>query len=605
MYACLNLQGDDIIKFINKFWIYLKQNLKPLIFMFLLTGLNQICYLFLPKLMADLIDVGIIHNINKDSFLLGMSADEIVLNQTSYILKIGLLMLLITFLSVIITIIINRIMTKISSNISMNLRKDIFHKIMNISYYQASKFSSASLITRSTRDVEKVQSFIMMLTQIIVPPFMMIGGIIMSFQVCQSLTWLIIFGSVVSGAIAFSCLKIITSKAKILQQTEDDFNLTVKEQLDGVAIIRGFGNLSFEQKRFEKSNLKFASISFFINKVTSIMSPLLTLSANLLSVLVLWFSSVRVSKSIMEVGQVVALIQYAIMIIGAFVIISLMISAVPRSIISVKRVSEILDCKEENQDDLKHLSKDFKGKIEFKNVSFKYFENESYATKNINFTANPGEVIGIMGPVGSGKTTFLKLIMGLYNASEGEIFFENENLKNFNKKSILESISYVSQKDSLFSGTVKSNLMLGNKNVGVDDMKEVLKIVDLEKFSSDEGLNSKILQHGKNISGGQKQRLTIARALLKDSNIYIFDDIFSNLDFKTEYLIKNRILERLKGKTIFLVSGRVGTLKDTNKILIFDGGKIIAEGSHEKLKKECEIYREMVKLQLGGEISNE
>lgn len=578
------------LKYIPNLLKYIKSNICSLIVMFVLTAINQICYLILPSLMAKIIDDGIIKN---------TATNSNYSQQLFFILKIGYQMLLVTIFSVIITIIINKLMSKISCDISMKLRKDVFHKIINLSYFQICDFSPSSLITRVTSDVENVKSFIIMLTQLIVPPFMMLGGIILSLQISKSITMIILISALISALISYLCIKIITSRAKYLQEMEDQFNLTIKQQLQGIEVIRGYGNSKFEEEKFDNSNYKFANISFFINKITSIMSPAISICANLTSVLVLWISSVKVKETQMEVGQVVAITQYAIMIIGAFIIISMMISSIPKSIISIKRIYDILSIKEPIKK-FKNLKPNFDKKIEFKNVYFKYPKSSDYTLKNINFSANYGETIGIIGSVGCGKSTILKLIIGFYKQTSGDIFFGIENSKDINEESLQQNISYVSQNDYIFSSSIKDNLKIPNKNITESEMIEILKLVNLENFATPEGLNTKILQSGKNISGGQKQRLTIARSLLKNSSIYIFDDIFSNLDYKTEQDIKNKILQKIKGKTIFLISQRIATLKNLDKIIVLDEGKIINIGNHDMLLKNCKLYRKISDLQTGA-----
>lgn len=573
--------------------------------MFMLVCLNQICYLFLPSLTADIIDKGIKHTGLNHSELSLMTAEELASFQTSYILKIGLLMLLVTLISVFITVIINRIMAKISANISADIKKDIFYKVLNSSYLNASKFSPSSLMTRLTSDSENVKSFIIMLAQLVVPPTLLFGGIFMSFKTCPSLTPLIILGGAAAGAVAFTSLKIIASKAKILQETEDDFNLTVRQQLEGAAVIRSFGNFDFENERFEKINKKFADISFFINKVTAVMSPLMVLCANLLTVSLLWFSSVKIFNQEMQVGDLVAFMQYSLMIVGAFVMLSLMVSVLPRMIVSIKRVGEILECEGEINSRKKEFPKDFRSNIEFNNVSFKYPGASENSLNSVSFCINYGETVGIIGSVGSGKTTLLRLILGLCEPCSGSICLGGENILDFNKTSLLENISYVSQKSAVFSGSFKSNLTLGSENFDETELQNALKVVKLEDLVAEKGLETPILQQGKNLSGGQKQRLALARNLLKKSRIYIFDDSFSSLDFKTEAEVRNEISKKLCGKTLIFVSQRISTIKNADKIIVLNDGKIAVIGTHDELLKSCEIYKKTANLQNGGETLNE
>lgn len=593
--------------YIRKFLVYLKPHLRDLILMFFLTGINQLCTLLLPRFISKMIDVGIKQNGIEDlnsEFKPG-SLSEIIANQTSYILKVGAIMLLITFVVMVLSIVINRITTKISASISMNLRKDLFYKIINFQYEDSKKFSDSSLITRITNDVEQVQQFIIMSTQVIIPPFIMIGGIVMALRVNFSMTWIVILGSIIASGTTFFCLKIITSRSKLLQETEDEFNLVVREQLNGTAVIRGFGNTKFEENRFKNSNLKFANISLFVNRVSSIMSPLLTLTVNLMTIFVLILGAKNVNQMNMEIGEVVAFGQYALMIIGSFVMMSLMVSTVPRSMISMQRVSEILHIQDDVEDKHMNLERGFKDDIELKNVSYKFSETSEDTLKSVSLKITHGEVLGIIGTIGSGKSTLLKLIMGLYNPTSGDILFGKNNLKNLSKGSLIENISYVFQKDTIFSGTIESNLRMGNMGASDEELKSVLKIVSLEKLIETHGLSTPVLQSGRNLSGGQKQRLAIARAILKKSSIYIFDDIFSSIDFKTESLVRDALLNYLKGKTVILVSQRIRTIKHADKIIVLDRGEIKGIGTHDELIRDCSIYKEMYNIQLGGEISVE
>lgn len=597
------------LKSVRYFFRYLKPYVKNVFLMFILMGLNQLLSLLLPRLISKLIDVGIkkhgIENTNPEFHI--QTNNEIISLQTGYILKTGIIMLSIALIIVILSIITNRINIKISAGISMDLRKDLFHKIMNLTYKDVSKFSSSSLITRVMNDVEQVQQFIVMCTQLFIPPLIMISGILMALTINVSMTILVIIGSIIAGIISFICLKIIYSKSRLLQETEDKFNLNIREQLNGITVIRSFDNKLFEKNRFNDSNSKFSEISLFINRISSIMSPLLTLSINFVTVFIMVLGAKYINNSTIQVGQVVAFGQYALMIMGSIVMISLMISTLPRSIVSLERVYEILYIEndiEVNSNTLEKLENNFKGDIELINVDYKPTEISEATLKHINLKIKHGETLGIIGTIGSGKSTLLKLIMGLYNPSEGSILFENKNLKSLDKNSLIRNISYVSQKDTVFSGTVESNLKLGNDNIDEEKMMEVLRITLLEKILDDKGLYTNIIQSGKNLSGGQKQRLTIARALLKNSNIYILDDIFSNIDFKTESIIRKSILSYLRGKTIILVSQRINTIKDLDRILVLDEGKIKGIGTHSELLKNCDIYKKMYEVQLGGEIFN-
>lgn len=597
------------IKYRNlwNFFKYLKNYYKEIIFMFIGIGLNQVCSLALPKFMSRLIDIGIRRNGIENIDLarnINLSQQEILSIQTSYILKIGLYMLVITLFSILISIYVNRLKVRISSGISSELRKDLFHKVINLPYSCACKFSDSSLITRLTNDVEHVQALVLMSTQIIVPPILMIGGIVMAINTSPSMLWMMLLESVLAGGLICLGFKIITPYLKLLQKLGDKFNLLVKEQLTGLITIRGFGNKKFEENRFEKSNCKFTNIFLFVSKIRSFLPPILTVSMNLLTALIIWIGANKINERTMELGEVIAFMQYSLMVIGAFVMFSFMISSVPKSMVSVDRIAEILYVQEndKNKENLKKLENNFSGKIEFKNVNFKYENAVESVLEDVSFTFDTETILGIVGNTGSGKSTLLKLILGLFDLKSGTIKFGDYNLNDLDKSSIINSISYASQKDSLFSGTISSNLRMSNPEASDELLLKALKIVQLEDFVNQKGLDYKILQSGANVSGGQKQRLCLARALIKKSRIYILDDIFSGLDFKTEYNIRKDLFHFLKGSQVILVSQRIGSVKSADKIIVLNEGKIVGNGSHEELIKSCEVYKKMFKLQLGSEI---
>ena len=591
-------------KKIKQFLVYLKSQTRNLILMFFTTIISQICALLLPMLMCNLIDIGIKqHGMQQNSPLIGavQIEDQIIGMQMNYIVKTGGMMLGISLLAAVCTIFTSKLTTKISCNISANLRKDVFHKIMSFPYAKTAEFSSSSLITRVTTDVEQVQSFLILITQMFIPPIMMIGGIVMVLMTSPSLAWIILLGGSLSAFITLKGFKSINSRAKLLQKTEDNFNLVLKEQLSGIKITRSFGNQDFELERFKKSNLEFADISLFINKITALISPALMIWGNLLTVLILFLSAQKINSYEMKVGETVAFMQYAMLVMSAFVMVSLMLSMIPKLFVSMQRVSEVLNVPEETQTADIPLPEHFASttQLQFKNVYFKYPSNSTNTLTDINFKINLGSKIAIIGNVGSGKSTLIKLITRLYDPDEGEILLGEKSIKSFEKSSILQNICYVSGQDFLFSGTVDSNLRLGNPESTSEDMMEVLKIVQMEKFIKEKGLETTIAPAGSNLSGGQKQRLCMARGLLKKASIYLFDDTFSALDFKTEFEVRNKILSYLNSKTVFLVSQRIGTIKNLDKIIVMDEGKIVGIGNHEELYQNCHIYRNMLRVQVG------
>ena len=566
--------------------------------------ISQGCALVLPMFMCKLIDIGIKqHGIEQGAFNVAISeiSGEIITIQTVYILKVGLIMLAVSLLSVACTIFTNKLLTKISCAISANLRKDVFDKVMSFSYAQANEFSPSSLITRLSGDVEQVQSFLVLITQIIIPPIMMIGGVTMVFITFPSLAWIILAGGIFSALVTLCGFSSINSRSRLLQKTQDNFNLLLKEQISGIKITKSFGNEKFEMQRFKTSNDEFADVSLFISKVAAFISPVLMIFGNLLTVFVLFLSAQKINNSQMKVGEAVAFMQYALLVISAFVMVSLTLSLVPKLLISMERVSEILDVPQEIESGKKLMPEKILSDkhIEFKNVYFKYPIGSKDILTDINFKVKLGSKVAIVGNVGSGKSTLMKLIPRFYNPSKGEILFQEENILSFSKNSVNQNICYISQQDFLFSGTVKSNLRLGNPQATDEDMMNILKMVKLEKFVKEKGLQTPIMPFGSNVSGGQKQRLCIARGLLKKAYVYLFDDTFSALDFKTEFEIRNDILSYLDSKTVFLISQRIGTVKNLDKIIVMDEGKIVGIGTHAELYQNCCVYRNMFKVQVG------
>jgi ATP-binding cassette subfamily B protein len=555
--------------------------------------------------MADIVDVGIKQRGVKDPALVGAfrSEAEILQNQTSYIVQVGLIMLAVTLVMIIFTVWTNYLISKMSSGISAGIRKDVFAKIMDFSYTEMDKFSASSLITRTTNDVEHVKSMLLMVTQIIVPPIMMVGGIIMALKKSASMSWLIAAGSMFSVAVILVSLRLVIPKIKILQSLTDKFNLIIKERLTGTTIIRAFGNEDFEQRNFKESNTKLTGTTLFVSRIMAITSPFLTILMNIVSIAIIWLGAAAISRSEMNVGDVMAFLQYSAMVISAFLMFSFMFASIPRALVSVDRVFEILDVGLQNREleNLHKLGTDSIKSIEFKNVDFKYPGAEECFLEKINFSAKAGERVGIIGTTGSGKSTLIKLLMGFYEPCGGKIMINGSDSKNIDKSDLRESVAYVPQNGMLFSGTVASNLRLGNDQAQDEELLNAVKISQMYDFTEKNGLDFPISQGGSNVSGGQAQRLAVARALVKKSSFYIFDDSFSKLDFKTDMRLRSALFAYLKNSLVFIVSQRIGTIKNLDKILVLDRGKLVGAGTHEELVGSCGVYSEMVKLQLGDE----
>lgn len=530
--------------------------------------------------------------------------------QRRYILKIGLLMLLATFISLIFVVVENYYSAKMSSGISLRLRDNIFKKVESFSEKEFDKISVSSLITRTTNDVSQVKDTILMGVNFLVPPIMFTGGIIMAIRKSVSMSWTIMLGAIISSAIIITVFFIIFPKVKVMQELLDKFNLIVRERLSGLMVINSLGNIDIEEKRFDKENKKLSNISTFVNRTVMITAPFLTVSMNLISILIIWLGAKQISASMMQVGDLMAFTQYSTMVIGAFLMLVMMFSSLPHALISMDRVLEILETESSIKDP--EIPMDFKeslkGQIYFKDVCFSYGDNENYVLKNINFTVNPGQITGIIGPTGSGKSTLVKLIPRFYDATLGEILIDNINIKDVKQYDLREKVSYVPQKSVLFTGSILYNLKYGNQNADENKIKECAEISEISELLEENNNISKkesdklISQGGGNLSGGQRQRVCIARSLARNSYIYIFDDSFSSLDFNTESIIREKIFKKLNNTTVIVVSQRVGAIMGADKIIVLDKGEIVGEGTHKSLVKECKSYREIVESQMPEEV---
>lgn len=522
--------------------------------------------------------------------------------QTGYILKIGLLMVLVILVSLVFVVIENYYTAKMSSGVSLKLREDVFKKVENFSDKEFDKISVSSLITRTTNDVSQVKDTILMGVNFVVPPVMFIGGIIMAIKTSMSMSWTIMLGAIVSSVIVASVFIIIFPKVKLMQEIFDKFNLIIRERLSGIMVINSFGNLEIEEKRFDKENRKLSSISEFVNRTIMFMTPFLTVAMNIINILIIWLGAKQISESKMQVGDLMAFTQYSTMVIGAFLMLVMMFSSLPHAAISIDRILEILDKRSSIQDPQNPIDfeENFKGIVSFEHVYFSYGDNDNYVLKDINFKINPGEVTGIVGPTGSGKSTLVKLIPRFYDTTSGDVLIDNVNVKDVRQYDLREKISYVPQKSVLFSGDILYNLKYGNQNANQSRIDRCVSISQISEILKNEEnrFDKLISQEGKNLSGGQRQRVCIARSLIRDSCVYIFDDSFSSLDFNTESVIREGMFKYLNKASVVVVSQRVSTIIGADKIVVLNKGKIVGEGIHKNLIKECKTYREIVESQM-------
>ena len=539
----------------------------------------------------------------KDEYkLLGMDTSKI---QSSYIIKTGGYMLLVSLLSAVCTIAVGFLAAKVAAGMSRNLRKAVFKKVESFSSNEFDKFSTASLITRTTNDITQIQMLIVMgIRMIIYAPIMGIGGIIKAVNKSTSMTWIIALAVVILISLIGSVFVVAIPKFKAIQKLVDKLNLVTRENLSGLMVVRAFGTEKFEEKRFDKANKDLTDVNLFVNRIMVVMFPAMSLIMNGITMLIVWVGAHRIADSAMQVGDMMAFMQYAMQIIFSFLMMSFMFIMIPRASVSAQRISEVLDVKLSILDpkEPKKL-KDVKGTVEFKNVCFRYPGAEEDVLKNITFTAKPGTTTAFIGSTGSGKSTLINLIPRFYDITEGEILIDGVSIKDITQHDLRDQIGYVPQKGSLFQGTISSNLKYANENATEEDMLKASEIAQAMEFinEKEDKLEAEVSQGGSNVSGGQKQRLSIARALMKKPPIYIFDDSFSALDFKTDSALRKALHEETADSTFIIVAQRISTIMNAEQIIVLDEGKIVGMGTHDELLKSCSAYEEIALSQLSKE----
>lgn len=527
--------------------------------------------------------------------------------QNNYIFSIGLYMILFTLLSVAAAITVSFLAAKIAAKVAKTLRHNIFSKIETFSNNEFDKFSTASLITRTTNDITQIQNFLINTIRItFYAPIIAIGGIIMALSKSPSMGWIILLGVIILLCLIFSVFFIAIPKFNLVQKLIDKFNLVSRENLTGIMVIRAFGNQKFEEKRFDDANLELTKTNLFINRVMAIISPSMMIIMNIIPLLIVWVGSKQIEASQMQVGDMMAFMQYSIQIIMAFLMIAVTFIFVPRATVSANRIAEVLETESSIKDSNNPMNinkNNIKGKLEFKNVSFKYEDAKENVIENINFTAFPGQITAFIGSTGSGKSTLINLIPRFYDVTKGEILIDGFNIKDIPQKDLHDIIGYIPQKGLLFSGDIESNLRYGDENADEKDLKIAADISQSTEFinSNPDGFKYEISQSGTNVSGGQRQRLSIARALVKKAPIYIFDDSFSALDFKTDAALRKALYKYTNNSTILIVAQRISTIMDADQIVVLDNGKIVGMGTHKELLKNCKTYTEIALSQLPKE----
>lgn len=564
--------------------------LKPYIFLIMLVIIFIFIQvkvdLLLPEYVSKIVDEGVINS------------------DTAYIINMGIRMILLAFLGMLALIIGNYFAALVACAFAKDLRTAVYEKIEKFSLNEMNKFGVSSLITRTTNDITQMQNFLFMfLSMIIMAPILGVGAISQVLKTNASMLWIISICLVATLVLIITLFVIAVPKFKKIQKLIDKLNLVSREHLTGLKVIKAFSNEDYQEEKFDKSNKSLTKIQVFVDRLMGILDPALSLIMNISAILIIWFGSHFIESGTLQIGEMMAFMQYAMQMMIAFVMITMVFVMWPRASVSAKRIAEVLTERLDIKDGKDILNtKTCLGKISFCDVSFRYRDADKYVLQNISFDAEPGTTTAFIGSTGSGKSTLINLIPRFYDATDGKILIDGKDIKNLSLKSLRSIMGYVPQKGILFSGTIKENISFG-KRLSDKQLKEVAKISQSIDFitKKDNKFAARVAQKGSNFSGGQKQRLSIARALAKDPKILIFDDSFSALDFKTDAKLRNALNNTTKSKTILIVAQRINTIKNANQIIVLDQGKIAGIGTHNELIKTCAIYKEIVLSQLGEE----
>ena len=534
----------------------------------------------------------------------GIDTNEI---RKNYLKEVGIMMIIVTFISGIGSVISNFIASRISSKIAYNLREKLYNKVLSFSKQDIDKFSTASLITRSTNDIQQIQNALnMMLFIAIYAPMMAVYGVYKVTQTDTGMTWIIALGVGILGLTLGIISFLVMPKFKIMQKLIDRVNLVTREALTGISVIRVFGREKYEEERFDKENTVLKNEQLFINRTLSALMPMIMLIMNGIALLIIWVGGKNIDAGSIQVGDMMAFITYTMQIVMSFLFFTFLMMQLPRAEVAAGRINEVLET-EVTVVDSKHIDdsklQDVKGTLKFDNVSFTFDGADSPVLSNISFEAEAGKTTAIIGSTGSGKSTLLHLIPRYFDASEGEISIDGVNIRDISLSKLRDTLGFVPQKGVLFSGNIESNIKFADENITDEQMKKAAEIAQALDFinEKEDKFNSEISQGGSNVSGGQKQRLSIARALAKNPKILLFDDSFSALDYKTDVKLRKTLREEMSGVTTIIVAQRIATILNADKIIVMNEGKIVGVGKHQELLETCPTYLEIAESQLSEE----
>lgn len=515
----------------------------------------------------------------------------------------GLAMIVVTAAGGLCSIVIGFLAARIATGMAQKLRTELFERVESFALADFNKFSTASLITRSTNDIQQIQMTSTLLLRLaLMAPIMAIGGLQKAIHNAPNLSWIIALAVSVLLVVIAVLFVIAVPRFKKLQTLVDKLNLVTRENLVGLKVIRAFHNEKIEQKKFQQANTELNKMNLFVNRLMMLLDPIMTLVMNFSSVAIVWFGAHLISSGNLQIGNMMAFLEYAMQVIISFLLLSMVFIMVPRAAVSVKRVGEVLDTLPSIVDPQspQQLPDDATGKIEFKDVTFTYPDADLPVLSSINFTAEPGQTTAFIGSTGSGKSTLINLIPRFYDVSAGQILLDGVDIRNLKLEDLYDQIGYVPQKGVLFSGTIASNIKYGNAKASQKLVEKSAKIAQATEFIGElkNGYKNDIAQGGSNVSGGQRQRLSIARAIAVEPNVYIFDDSFSALDFKTDAKLRSALAKETKHKTVLIVGQRINTIMNADKIIVLDEGKIVGQGTHQELMKNCQVYQEIAASQL-------